>query len=664
MAVIARNLSLALGLGVALILSHAAAAQDKPAYNPRETFAPLTLPGPINSYRSGSGAPGPAYWQNRADYDLRAAIDPDARTLTASEVITYTNNSPDTLDGLWVQLDQNIYKEGSRAGYVGGFPRTRFTDGYVLDQVKVGETAVTPIVSDTRMRVALPTPLPHGGQVKLKISYHYAIPGTFGGRTSWVATRNGDIFDMAQWFPRMAVYDDIRGWDTAPYLGQEFYLEYGDIDYAVTVPSDMIVAGGGVLLNPGEVLTAEQRKRLEAARASDRTVMIRAPAEVGDPATRPKQGGTLTWRYRMANTRDVAFSASRAFVWDAARINLPGGKTALAELVYPIEAQGDDAWGRSTEYLKDLVEHFSQRWHAYPYPTAWSIGGGTDGMEYPGMAFDGFTDKGKPLFWITAHEIGHTWFPMMVGSDERRDAWMDEGFNTFIDTYEFDDFAGGVFGPKRDSEYAPGGGNPVDEIQSVLNDPDAIPIVSRADTVSEKYRHPVTYFKAALGLRMLREQILGPERFDAAFRKYIDDWAFKHPKPSDFFRTMESEGGEDLSWYWRGWFLNNWTLDMAVQGLAYVDNDPAKGARVTIANLDKMVMPTVLEVRYVDGTSRRLDLPAETWILHGVSTITLPGHGPIAQVTLDPDHVIPDRNRANNVFTPAAPTPTAPPAKP
>ena len=648
-------------VGALALLGGAAFAQDKPTYNPRETFAPLTLPGPINSYRSGSGAPGPAYWQNRADYEIHATIDADARTLTATEVITYTNNSPDTLDCLWLQLDQNIYKDTSRASYVGGFPRGKFTDGYILDSVQIGDATATTVVTDTRLRVALPAPLPHGGVVKLKISYHYTIPGLFGGRTSWVATKNGDIFDIAQWFPRMHVYDDIRGWDTLPYLGQEFYCEYGDIDYAITVPSDMLVAGGGVLLNPDEVLTAEQRRRIEQAHASDKTVMIRAPGEVTDPATRPKQGGTLTWHYKMTNTRDVAFSASKAFIWDAARINLPDGKSALAESVYPVEAQGDGAWGRSTEYLKDSVENFSKRWHTYPYPTAWSIGGGTDGMEYPGLAFDGFTDKGKALFWITAHEIGHTWFPMMVGSDERRDAWMDEGFNTFIDTYESDDFKGGVYGPKRDSEYAAGGGNPTDEIQSVLNDPEATPIVVRADTISEKYRHSVTYFKTALGLRMLREQILGPERFDAAFRKYIDDWAFKHPKPSDFFRTMESEGGEDLSWYWRGWFINNWTLDMAVQGVAYTDNDPAKGAKVTIANLDKMVMPTVLEVRYADGTNKRLNLPAETWILHGVSTISLPGHGPIVSVVLDPDHTTPDKNRANNTFSMPA---TATAAKP
>jgi len=524
MSVLLRTLS-ATAAGAALVLAEGAAgAQQVSTYNPLETFAPLTLPGPVNSYRSGSGAPGPAYWQNRADYDIHAAIDTATKTLSASEVITYTNNSPDLLESLWVQLDQNTYRKDARSAHTGGgFGRPRFTDGYVLESVEVvqdGKTvAVTPVVSDTRMRVALPAALAHGGVVKLKVKYHYTIPGTFGGRTSWVATPKGDIYDIAQWFPRLCVYDDIRGWDTAPYLGQEFYLEYGDIDYSVTVPSDMIVAGGGELLNANEVLTQAQRDRLAQARASDKTVMIRSAAEVGDPASRPKQDGTLTWHYRMTSTRDVAFSASKAFIWDAARINLPDGKTAMAESVYPPESAGDAAWGRSTEYLKDSVEHFSARWHAFPYPVAWSVAGGTSGMEYPGMAFDGITDNGKELFWITAHEIGHSWFPMMVGSDERRDAWMDEGVNTFIDTYESDDFEGGVYGPKRDGEYAPGGGNPVDDIQSVLKDPAAVPIMSRADTITEKYRHPVTYFKAALGLRLLREQILGPDRFDPAFRK-------------------------------------------------------------------------------------------------------------------------------------------------
>ena len=656
-----------LGLGVvAATLSAwgiASAAPDAatsgaaaPRYDPKETFAPLTLPGAVNRYRSGDGAPGPDYWQNRADYDIKARLDPATKTLTATEVVSYVNNSPDRLTSLWVQLDQNIYRRDARADLSSGWLRSQFTDGYAIQSVEIdrggGWTKAAYLISDTRMKVTLDQPLKGGGsKLRMRIAYHYAVPGLFGGRTAWVQTRNGPIFDIAQWYPRMAVYDDVRGWDTLPYLGQEFYLEYGDFDYAVTAPADMTVMGTGELVNPAEVLTAEERSRLAAARTSEATVMIRSPGDVARAAAAPPTSGEKTWRYHMANTRDVAFSASKAFIWDAARIDLPGGKTALAESVYPIESEGDAAWGRSTEYVKDAVEHFSERWFVYPYPTAVSVAGGASGMEYPGMAFDGITDKGKALFWITAHEIGHTWFPMTVGSDERRDAWIDEGFNTFIDTFESDEFKGGVFGPKRDSEYAPGGGNPVDEILPILADPDAPPILTRADLISEKYRHSVTYFKSALGLRLLRDVILGPDRFDPAFRKFIADWAFKHPKPSDFFRAMESEGGEDLSWWWRGWYVHNWRLDLAVTGVAYVGGDPSKGAKVTVENRDKLVMPSVLEVRYDDGSTTRVALPVETWILRAETTVTLPAGRRIVSATVDPDHRLPDEDRANNTFT-------------
>jgi hypothetical protein len=236
----------------------------------------------------------------------------------------------------------------------------------------------------------------------------------------------------------------------------------------------------------------------------------------------------------------------------------------------------------------------------------------------------------------------------MVGFDERRHAWMDEGFNTFIDTFESDEFEGGVYGPKRDSEFAPGGGLPADEIESVLSDPAAPPILTRADLISEKYRHPVTYFKSAYGLVLLREVILGPERFDLAFRKFIADWAFKHPKPSDFFRTMESEGGEDLSWFWQGWYFENWNIDMAVEGVAYVGGDPAKGAKVTIANLDKLVLPTTLEVVYADGKTVDVAVPVETWMLRSRAEVALPGGPSIVSATLDPRHLIPDKDRSNN----------------
>jgi len=652
-----RAADLCLGLLVMVLGGSGAVALSPPnasRYDPRETFAPLTYPLPVNRYRSGNGAPGPEYWQNRADYDIRARLDPVAKTITATEVVAYANNSPDRLTSLWVQLDQNTYRRDARSAFSSEWRRKAFTDGYTIDAVEIdrgkGWTKSSFIVTDTRMQVALADPLKAGGKLRMRIAYRYPVPGLFGGRTAWVDTKNGPIFDIAQWYPRMAVYDDVRGWDTLPYLAQEFYLEYGDFDYAVTVPSDMMVVGTGTLVNPDEVLTGPEQARLAAARSSETTVFIRTAQDVAAAASRPPPAGEKTWRYHMSNTRDVAFSASKAFIWDAARINLPGGGTALAESVYPVESEGEAAWGRSTEYVKDTVERFSQHWFVYPYPTAVSVAGGASGMEYPGMAFDGIGDAGKALFWITAHEIGHTWFPMTVGFDERRDAWMDEGFNTFIDTFESDEFKGGVFGPKRDSEYAPGGGNPVDEIIAVLKDPDAPPILSRADTISEKYRHPVTYFKSALGLRLLRDVILGPERFDPAFRKFISDWAFKHPKPSDFFRAMESETGEDLSWWWRGWYFNNWGLDLAVVNVAYVGGNPARGADVTVEALDKLIMPSVLEIRYQDGKTRRIDLPAETFILRSKSIVNVGEGGPIASVEIDPDHRLPDVDRSNNAY--------------
>ncbi|HEX5418971.1 MAG TPA: M1 family metallopeptidase, partial [Gammaproteobacteria bacterium] len=604
------------------------AAVPTARFDPAQTFAPLTLPQPVNSYRSADGTPGPDYWQNRADYELHARLDPDAKTLTADEIITYTNNSPTALAALWLQLDQNIYRSDARARFSSVRPRTQFTEGYVLDAIAVSRggqsSPANYLVDDTRMQIRLVEPVAaHGGRVQLHLRYHYLIPGRFGGRTAWTETPQGEIYDIAQWYPRLAVYDDLHGWDTLPYLGSEFYLEYGNFDYYITVPSDMLVAGSGTLENPDEVLTAAERERLARARNSDETVMIRGADEVGDPQSRPVTHGTLTWHFRMEDTRDVAFSASRAFVWDAAAIRLPGNRRALAMSFYPPESGGKDAWGRSTEYVQQAVEQYSKRWFPFPYPAAINVAGPASGMEYPGIVFDGMSAKGKGLFWITAHEIGHTWFPMLVGTDERRNAWMDEGLNTFIDVYESQDFEHGVYGPKHDQEYAPGGGNPVDEIVPLLEDPKAPVIMSRADAIPGKYSHPVSYFKAALGLVLLREQILGPERFDWAFKKFISDWAYKHPSPSDFFRAMDSAAGEDLGWFWRGWFMHNWTLDLAAEKVTYVGGDPSKGAEVTLANLDPLVMPCVVQVDFADGTRSRLRVPADAWIQKTQLTLNL-----------------------------------------
>jgi hypothetical protein len=632
-------------------------AWSQAAYDPRLTFAPLALPHPVNAYRSSDGAPGPAYWQNEADYEMHAELDTTAKVLRNDEAITYTNHSPDSLPSLWIHMEQNIYRPDARGRAVNQQPRGkspgpdtednpngRTTDGFVLDSVEIEHgkemQKADYVVDDTRMQVRLPQPLASKGVLKFHIKYHYQIPGVWGGRTSWGATKQGDIYDIAQWYPRMCVYDDLRGWDTLPYLGSEFYLEYGHFDYYVTVPSEMIVAGSGELVNEKEVLTKAQIARLEQARNSDKTVMIRAVDEVGDPASRPKAGGTLTWHFRMDHTRDVVWTASPAFVWDAARINLPDGKSSLAESVYPSQSAGDAAWGRSTEYVKDTVERFSRDWFPYPYPAAINVAGFSEGMEYPGIVFDGIDDKGKTLFWITAHEIGHDWFPMIVGSNERRNAFMDEGFNTFIDIDESAGFQKGVYGPKRDSEYS-AGGEPPDTILKVLDDPTAPVLLMPADAYTWPITHPVSYFKGAYGMVLLREQILGKSRFDWAFRKYIRDWAFKHPSPSDFFREMASEGGEDLDWFWRGWYMHNWRFDLAVTKIV--------GDQVTIVNKGQLVLPATVEVRYTDGTTTRFRLPVETW--ESKAQTEWQGEKPIASVKIDPDHVLPDDDRKDNEMT-------------
>ncbi|MEI7037576.1 M1 family metallopeptidase [Fulvimonas yonginensis] len=642
-------------VGALLALATAAAAADKPRYDPLETFAPFTYPDPVNAYRSADGKPGPLFWQNRADYRIEATLDPASRLLTGRETITYTNHSPDALDVLWLQLDQNRYKPDARGAFTDEFP-TEFTSGYRIASVEVEDAEghrqpVKWLVSDTRMQIRLPAALaPKGGRVRVHIAWSFTVPGEFGGRMDVNPSKNGDIFEIAQWYPRLCVYDDLRGWDTAPYLNSEFYLEYGDFDYSVTVPWDMIVAGSGELVNPQDVLTSTEIERLDRARHSDATVMIRTPAEVTDPASRPKRSGTLTWHFRMHDTRDVAFGASRAFVWDAARINLPHGKTALAMSVYPVESAGGAAWGRATEYLKASTEYFSRQWYPYPWPVAINEAGTAGGMEYPGITFDAKRAKGKSLHMVIAHEIGHSWFPMIVGSNERRHAWMDEGFNTFIDIGEDDAFNHGEYAPKRDSEYAPHGGNPADEIAQVLADPAAPALLNGADMTSEKYRHPVSYFKGAFGLVLLREQILGPERFDDAFRKYIATWAYHHPSPSDFFRFMESEAGEDLGWFWRGWYQHNWQFDMAVRKVEPIDGDWSHGAAVTVANLDRLVLPTTLRLTYDDGSTRDVRVPVETWQQHTRYVVRVAGTRKVVSAALDPAHALPEADRSNDVL--------------
>lgn len=648
-----------------LALPSLLAAQQPTGYSAHAAFDPLFLASPGTVYRSGSGAPGPSYWQNRADYRIRASLDPDAKQLRATEVLTYTNNSPDTLRYLWLQIEQNQFTDSSRgilrvAGVVPPAVREAagLTGGYRFRSVRVRQNARTSdadyLVSDTRMKVTLPAPLaPHGGSVQLLFDYNFLIHGHNVGRMGWAQTKNGPEFELAQWYPRMAVYDDVRGWNTLPYLGSgEFYLDYGNFDYSVSVPAGYLVVGSGELQNPLEVLSATARHRLAQARVSDSTVVIRSAGEVARDAAQPASKVRKTWHFVMHHSRDVAFAASRAFLWDAARVRLPHGRSALAMSVYPVEAAGDSAWGRSTEFLKGAMEIFSREWYPYPWPVAINVAGPVGGMEYPGIIFCGARGRGKNLWAVTAHEIGHDWFPMLVGSNERRNAFMDEGFNTFIDIGASDAFNHGEFAPKRDGEYAPKGGNPAQEIIPLFLDPDAPPILTRADAVTERYRHPVEYYKPALGLVILRDVILGPQRFHQAFRTYVSRWAFRHPRPEDFFRTMDDAAGEDLGWFWKGWFERTWRIDQAVDSVAYVHGDPAQGSLITISNNDSLPMPVRLRVVQQGGTADTVNLPVEIWETGGTYTLHYPSTSRLTAVELDPDRQLPDVNRENNVWKP------------
>jgi len=634
-------------------------AQQKSHYDQHKVFDPTFLNQPGTAFRSGSGAPGPQYWQNRADYKISAKLNPDKNELTGHVEITYTNNSPNNLPFVWLYLDQNTFKKNSRGSAVTPIGGNRFGDGGIsnggdiIQSVEVVEHRhkykADYIISDTRMQIILPMAIKaKGGQVKILINYSFKIPKYGIDRMGIQSTQNGNIYEIAQWYPRMCVYDDVRGWDTLPYLGQgEFYLEYGNFDYQVTVPWNMIVVGTGVLQNPKDVLTKTERERMDKARQSEKTIYIRKPGEVNDVHSRPVQHGELTWHYKLQNARDVSFAASKAFVWDAARIDLPGGKKALAESAYPVEVAGQDAWGKSTQYVKGTIESDSKMWFEYTYPTAVDVAGNVHGMEYPGIVFCGWQYQGKELFTTVTHEFGHNWFPMVVGSNERRYAFMDEGFNTFIDIFSTEHYKNDKFGDYDEISDKP---EQFGRFFDQLKQDD--PIMTYPDVIQPDYLGIDAYVKPALGLWMLRQDVLGPKRFDYAFKTYIKRWAFKHPTPKDFFRTMNDASGEDLNWFWKEWFYKNWTLDQAVTDVHYVDQDPSKGAYITIKNLNKMVMPLTIEVYESNGKKGRKKLPVEIWQRGGKWTFKYNSTAKIDSVVVDPDHKLPDVDTDNNTWIP------------
>ena len=639
------------------LLSQSTAPQSK--YDYHDAFAPFFYTKNGNEYRAATGEPGPKYWQNRADYQLAVKLNDVTNEISGTEILTYTNNSPSKLNFIWMQLDQNLFKQDSRGSaimpYVGsrnGGRGQNFEAGYKIKSVKImsGTSASTTtdvpfIIEDTRMQVLLPKEVAaNGGQLKLKIEYAFISPDYGSDRMGIMQTKNGKIFTVAQWYPRVCVLDDIIGWNTLPYTGPgEFYLEYGDFDLSITAAAKIIVVSSGELLNPNEVYTPEQIKRWALASASDKTVVIRTAEEVTDIHSRPAGKNELTWHFKIKNARDAAWAASASFIIDAAKMNLPSGKKSVAISAYPIESNGDSAWGRSTEYVKKSIEFNSAKWYEFPYPGATCVAGTPGGMEYPGIVFCGARAKRGGLMGVNDHEFGHTWFPMIVGSNERQYGWMDEGFNTFINTLSTQDFNHG--------EYHSGQPQDMHRIGALFTRDGLEPMLSYVDNYKEMNNGTLSYSKPSAGLVLLREQILGKDRFDRAFKTYINRWAFKHPTPDDFFHTIENVAGESLQWFWRGWFVNNWKLDVAVRKVTYIDSaDYSKGALITLDNLEKMAMPVILEIKTVSGNVSRIKLPVEVWERNISWTFKIPSTEAIESVTYDPDKVLPDFNPTNNVW--------------
>ena len=634
------------------ITTQLAFPQKTSKYDSHEAFAPEFYPNLGDDTRLADGRPGPGYWQNRADYNINARLDDAANSITAKVQIDYTNNSPSSLNFLWLQLDQNLYNQSSKgmaAAPIGGgrwMTRDTFSGGYKIASVTVvkdGKSVqVKPMINDTRMRVDLPSSLKgKGGKVSLTVSYTYAIPEDGSDRTARLQTRNGVIYEIAQWFPRMCVYDNVLGWNTQAYLGQgEFYLEYGDINYSVDVPASHIVVGSGELLNPQEVLTPTQIERLAAARKSDKTVLLRSTDEVDDASSRPSKSKRLTWKFKCLSTRDAAFATSAAFVWDAARINLDNGKKALAMSVYPVEVATDTGWNRSTEYTKASIEFYSKYLYTYPYPVATNVAASVSGMEYPGIVFCGARAVNAGLWGVTAHEFGHGWFPMIVGSNERKYGWMDEGFNTFINTLAAKAFNNGEYADARELS--------AERFAKIFFNDKSESILTIADVVQPYNFGTVLYRKPAFGLQLLRENILGEARFDSAFRYYTHQWAFKHPTPYDFFHTIENHSGETLDYFWRGWFLNQWRIDFGVSDVAYANNDPATGAIITLKCYEKLPVPLVIEVKEENGKTSRVKLPVEVWYRGDTWRMAYNSTSKIQHVTIDPDKTIMDVDLSDN----------------
>ena len=694
------------------------------------------LPTP-NEYRTGSGSPGPKYWQQRADYVINAELNDVNASLTGSETITYYNNSPDVLKYLWLQLDQNINTKDNlttktdtysvkdsvstkeMASELGLYD---FDGGHKIKSIKDATGKTLPYtINATMMRIDLPQPLAAGQKHVFSIEWSYNVPDRMRGgsrndsRSGYenFPEDNNNLYLIAQWFPRMCVYDDVVGWQNKQFLGQgEFTLTFGDYTVNITVPSDHIIAATGMVQNPKEVLTAEQFARFEKAKTSfDKPLIICTEKEARE-REKTKSTTKKTWVFKAENVRDFAFASSRKFIWDAQAVKI-ANKTPLAMSYYPKE--GNPLWEQeSTKAVKNTISTYSKYSVDYPYPQATSVHGASLGMEYPMICFnfgrpakDGtYTDRLKwGMVGVIVHEVGHNFFPMIINNDERQWTWMDEGVNTFVQyrtqVENYPDM------PQRRG--------PASMIVPYMKGDGSLqrPLMTNSEQILQFGAEQ--YAKTATALNILRETVMGPELFDKAFKEYSTRWAFKHPKPADFFRTLEDASAVDLDWFWKGWFYTTDRCDQSIDKVKWYrvrkeqtnleskektvkkgdlsassadkkydnfNNGPEPltviptDARfygefqsriddkaiisklenkniyeITLTNQGGLVMPVIIEWTFKDGSKETERLPAEIWRTNEKTvTKVFVKEKEVSAVVLDPQKETADINTSDNVF--------------
>jgi hypothetical protein len=628
-------MKMACSLFTLLIVARGLAGQSAASVADSSHFRALDLPTP-NEYRTGSGRPGPKYWQQRVDYRITATLDPAKNELRGRETIHYVNHSPDALPYLWLFVEQNLCEPNSITNQLNqpplvflgtsfDFSCQGFNSAPRLESMTIEGREVKRSRFGTTLRVDLARPLASGASVDIDAVWHFNVPPQGGGRMG----HDGPLYEMAQWYPRVAVYDDVKGWNHEPYIGAgEFYLEYGDYDVTLTVPNEDIVAATGELQNAEQVLMPAQRQRLAVARHSDTAIAIIRADEAGNVSkTRP--AGATSWHFSAHNVRDFAFAAGPGMRWDAS-----GYDGILIEDLYRPKA---DKWPEVNRMGREAIKYYSEQWYRYPYSHATTVEGPVEGMEYPMLTFTPNSPTREDQQWVIAHEFGHEWFPMVVGSNERLYPWMDEGFNTFIDLANAAKyFAGTPYGDTIEV-------HPLHLYAEHAKPGNEQPLIEKPVEVRDLFWGG--YQKPALMMQMLRYEVLGKDRFDAAFREYIRSWAFRHPTPSDFFRLMRDQSGMELDWFWRDWIFTTARLDQAVDSTSRGTDGITT---VYLHNRGTMVMPAELLLTFEDGTMSTVKLPVEMWNLGDRFTYRVMGSKMVRAIEIDPRHALPDIDRANN----------------